>query len=642
MAWQKIVVINFGNHFAHKITRTLRLLGFHAEIAPPSVQLEDLKGAAGIILSDGPASLQNGSASAFNQEILSLEIPVLGIGYGHQLLAQHYGGKVGKALVGEFGVTQLHQNTEIYSPLLLDMKDGSDVWMGHRDEVQELPPGFEVVASTSVCSCAAIQNLNQARFGLQCNPESKDTSYGTRILRNFARFCGMEKNWDRDIVLELILAKIRFLARDKKVLAFLSGGVESNVAFTLLNKCLGQNRVLGIHIDNGFLRKNESMVVARRYWDLGFKNFVVADSSKSFLKLFDREVHPRRKRLLEAAYFRHVQNKMMEKLGLNPDEWLIALNTLYPDSLVPDNIKNRYCIKSGSKPLEGVQALIERGLYIEPLRELYKDEVKIIGKRMGLQSDMIDRHPFPEPGLAINVLCSSGELSSQQSTLLSQTQVTLMNLISKEGIQSMTTTILPVKAATIQNGRWVYASPVALTFDSSGPRTWHTVLQSLENQEEDADFEEKKDFPWYHIPRWRVLERMASFITDSIDEVSRVVVCLYQRPGAGLQLQEGYCNKMRLDQTREADFIVLDELNRFGWYEEIFQHLTINLPYASAPDRCSLVLRPIVSDDMERVSFSQMNHEVLSAIMERLVQLPFVDAIYYDITNSPPAALSWE
>lgn len=645
MAWQKIVVLDFGSQSAHKIALSLRLWGFHSEVAAPSVPLEDLKGVAGIVLSDGPTALQDGTAPAFNQEILSLEIPVLGIGYGHQLLAQHYGGKVGRALVGEFGLAQLHQNTAIYSPLLLDMKEGNDVWMEHRDEVQELPPGFEVVASTSVCSCAAIQDLNQARFGFQCSLESKDTTCGTRILRNFARFCGMEKNWDRDIVLELILAKIRFLARDKKVLVFLSGGVDSNVAFALLNKSLGQGRVLGIHIDNGFLRKNESRVVARRYWDFGFKNFVVADSSKSFLKLLEGEVHPRQKRLLEAAYFRHVQNKMMEKLNLSPDQWLVALNTLYPDSLVPDNIRSRYCIKPDSKLLEGVQALIEGGLYIEPLRELYKDEVKIIGRRMGLQSDMVDRHPFPEPGLAINVLCSNGELSSQQSKLLSQTQMALVNRISKEGIQSMTTTILPVKAAAIRNGKWVYAYPVALAFDSRGPRNWLTVLQSLENQQEDVDLElaeEKKDFPWYHIPRWRVLQRLSAFITDSMDEVSRVVVRLYQRPGVALRLQEGYCDKRRLDQTREADSIVLDELKLYGWYEEMFQHLTINLPYASAPDRCALVLRPVVADDMTRTSFSHMNHEVLSAIMERLVQLPFVDAIYYDITNSPPAALSWE
>lgn len=646
MAWQKIVVITFGNHFAHKITRTLRLLGFHAEIAAPSVQLEDLKGAAGIILSDGPESLQDSKEPVFNTELLSLEVPILGIGYGHLLLAHLCGGKVGRALIGEFGFAQMNQNRATYSPLLLNLEDSIRVSVSHRDEVLQLPPGFEMVASTEVCSYAAIQDLNRRRFGFQGNIESKETDCGPTILKNFARFCGMEKNWDQDIVLELMLAKIRFTARDKKVLTFLSGGVDSTVAFTLLNKALGQSRVLGIHIDNGFLRKNESKDIACRYQEFGFKNFVVANAAPQFLKLMDKEVNPKRKRLLERAYFIHVQNKMMEKLKLNPDEWLVALNTLYSDSLLPDNIRNLYSIKTDSKPLEGIQAHIRKGLFIEPLKELYKDEVKIIGRRMGLRDEMVNSHPFPEPGLAINVLCSTGILSPKDRSVLSSIQLSTLNLINKEGLQATTATVLPVRAAGMQTHFRSYRFPVALSFNSDGQRDWLTVLQSLEHQQDElVDFElteEKKLLPWYHIPRWRVLERVSSFITDSLEEVSRVVVRLYQRPEITMQLQEGYCTKERLDQTREADFIVLEELKRFGWYEEIFQHLTINLPYASRPDHCSIVLRPVVSDDVETAEFAHMNHQVLDAIMTRLVQLPFVDAIYYDITNKPPATFSWE
>ncbi|MBQ7366490.1 MAG: glutamine-hydrolyzing GMP synthase [Spirochaetaceae bacterium] len=645
MAWQKIVVINFGNHFAHKITRTLRLLGFHAEIASPSAQREDLKGAAGIILSDGPESLQDSKAPIFNTELLGLDVPILGIGYGHLLLAHLSGGKVGRALIGEFGFAQMNQNLATYSPLLLSLEESIKVSVSHQDEVLQLPPGFEMVASTKVCSYAAIQDLNQRRFGFQGNIESKETDCGPTILKNFARFCGMEKNWDRDIVLELMLAKIRFTARDKKVLIFLSGGVDSNVAFTLLNKSLGQNRVLGIHIDNGFLRKNESKNIARRYREFGFKNFVVANAARSFLQVMGKEVNPHRKRQLEHAYFLHVQNKMMDKLNLNPDEWLVALNTLYSDSLLPDNLKERYVIQDNPKENVGVQGLIQRGMVIEPLKELYKDEVKIIGRRMKLQDEMIDRHPFPEQGLAINVLCSGGILTHQDRQILSQVQLAVLNLISKEGLQATSAEVLPVRTAGIQTDFRAYRFPVALSFDSDGHRDWLTVLQSLENQQEELDFElteEQKNLPWYHIPRWRVLDRVSSFITDSLPEVSRVVVRLYQRHGITLKLQEGYCSKERLDQTREADFIVLEELKRFGWYEEIFQHLTINLPYASCPEHCSIVLRPVVSDDVETAEFAHMNHQVLDAIMKRLVQLPYVDAIYYDITNKPPAAFSWE
>lgn len=233
----------------------MRLLGYHSEIKQPSTSVESLKGAVGIIFSDGPGLGLAKTKNNLNEEILSLEIPILGIGYGHQLLVHLYGGLVGKALISEFGPALLNQNLATYSPLLLDVEETASVVMAHQDEVLELPQGFEVVASTKVCKYAAVQDLNQGRFGFQCNIEAKETECGTAILENFARFCGMEKNWDQDIVLELMLAKIRFTAKDKKVQIFLSGGVDSTVAFTLLNKSLGQKRVLGIHIDNGFLRK---------------------------------------------------------------------------------------------------------------------------------------------------------------------------------------------------------------------------------------------------------------------------------------------------------------------------------------------------------------------------------------------------
>ncbi len=643
MAWQKIVVLNFENQHAHKITKTLRLLGYHSEIQQPSTSLEALKGATGIIISDGPYSISANTPIPFNKEILSLEIPILGIGYGHHLLVHLYGGVVGKALIGEFGTAQLHQNISTYSPLLLDVEETTTVAMAHQEEILELPQGFEVVASTKVCKYAAVQDLNQGRFGFQCNIAANETECGKEILENFVRFCGMEKNWDQDIVLELMLAKIRFTAKDKNVLIFLSGGVDSTVAFTLLNKSLGQKRVLGIHIDNGFLRKNESKAIATRYRDFGFTNFVVANASESFLKVMGKETNPKKKRLLEAAYFRHVRNKMMGKLGLHEDEWLVAINTLYSENR--SYIDSNEALSSPTPTSFGVQALIDKGAVLEPLKELYRDEVRELGRKMGLQDEMAHRHPFPEPGLAINVLCSTGELTYQEEGQLAQTQVKLLNLINKEGMQATSATMLPVRAAGIKNGKQIFGFPVALTFDTTGPRNWLTLLQATENQldpEATELPEEKKDAPWYHIPRWRVLERVSSFITDSLPEVSRVVVKLYQRPNTDLRLQEGYCCKDRLDQTREADFIVLDELKRFGWYEEIFQHLTINLPYASTPQHCSIVLRPVDSEDVITGKFSHMHHLVLDAIMERLVQLPFVDAVYYDITDKPPAKFGWE
>jgi GMP synthase (glutamine-hydrolysing) len=611
----RIVVLDFGSQYAHLIAKRFRLLGYYSEIAPPSIDAALIRDAKGIVLSGGPSSVYEKAAPDYNPAIFDLDVPLLGLCYGHQLMARVSGGTVERGEVGEFGIahlldTGMHlRDTNSASPLFTGVQFPAQVWMSHQDAVIRLPAGWTAAASTKDCPNAAIQNIAKRRFGLQFHVEVKDTLSGGMILKNFAVYCGMKKNWEQDTVLDLILQNIITDAAGKKVLLFLSGGVDSTVAFALLNKALGQERVLGLHIDNGFMRKNESTVIAERYKSFGFTNFIVEDASESFLNAVKGETDPQIKRRRVGENFITVRNEVVKRLGLIEEDWLLAQGTLYPDIIESGGTQNSHTIKTHHNRVEGIQALIEKGLIIEPLKDLYKDEVRIIGKRLNLPHDMVMRHPFPGPGLSINVLCSNGILSEKTDAAdYTEAKCSVAEFSTVYDLD-----VLPVKSVGVQGDYRTYRFPAVLSLpDIAGAADWDS------------------------------LEALSSAITNGNKLVNRAVIELFHRPGTALALQKGYCDRRRLDQTREADAIVLDCLKKFGWYYKIFQHLTINLPFASSPERCSLVLRPVVSEDVMTARFAKLDPGVLQAIVARIAALSFVDALYYDITNKPPATFGWE
>ncbi len=624
MSREKIVVLDFGSQYAHLIAKRFRMLGFYSEIALPSAPLSDFENVRGIVFSGGPSSVYDEKIPEFNQDILSLNIPILGLCYGHYIVNLGYNGKVEKAPVGEFGFAELKLNPQVTCPLFAGISPVQQVWMSHQDAVTVPGDGFETVGSTADCPYAALQNLDKKRFSLQFHCEVKDTPCGNTIFRNFAEYCGMKQNWDQNTVLQLILESIKKDAADKNVLLFLSGGVDSTVAFALLNQALGQDRVLGLHIDNGFMRKNESSTIVTRYREFGFHNFIVEDASNSFLKAVYHETDPQKKRKAVGENFIAVRNAVVSRMNLDENAWLLAQGTLYPDIIESGGSKNAHTIKTHHNRVEGIQTLIERGLIIEPLKDLYKDEVRLIGKKLGLSDDLIMRHPFPGPGLSINVLCSTGKTTpaDEQEMKAAETAVTTLvqqddtfrSLISAGGTALPEPGILPVKSVGVQGDFRTYRYPAVLTFPGS--------LNDL--------------------PGWDTLEKCSSYITNTIKDVNRTVICLFRKPDTKLTLQEGYCDRSRLDQTREADAVVLAELKRNDWYRIIFQHLTINLPYASAPDHCSIVLRPVVSEDVMTARFAHLDIQLLQRIVQQLCCFPFIDALYYDITNKPPATFGWE
>lgn len=621
----KIVVLDFGSQYAHLIAKRFRMMGYYSEIALPSAGLETFKNAKGIVLSGGPSSIYDKNAPEFNSEILKLDIPILGLCYGHYVLQTGYNGKAQKALVGEFGFATLELNQNVKCPLFEEIASPQQVWMSHQDAVVKPGDGFETVGSTKDCEFAALQNLEKKRFSLQFHCEVKDTPCGNKILENFAKFCGMEKNWDQDTVLNHIIDSIKNQADDKNVLLFLSGGVDSTVAFALLNKALGQERVLGLHIDNGFMRKNESKKVEEAYKNHGFSNFIVEDASKTFLKAVENLTDPQKKRMAIGENFITVRNEVVAKQKFDENKWLLAQGTLYPDIIESGGTKNSNVIKTHHNRVDGIQKLIEKGLIIEPLKDLYKDEVRAIGKKLGLEDELVMRHPFPGPGLSINVLCSNGTMTDNDKEEFKKAQEEIskvqLEMFCEKCSENLEKYILPVKSVGVQGDFRTYRFPSVISF------------AKMENG-------------FYHLPKkWEKLEAASSQITNSASFINRTIIRLWQNPSVkdeALKLQEGYCIKDRLDQTRDADDIVLTALHKSGWYNKIFQHLTINLPYASSKERCSFVLRPLCSEDVMTARFAQLPQNLLMDIVQEISKLPYVDAIFFDLTNKPPATFGWE
>lgn len=638
MLREKIVVLDFGSQYAHLIAKRFRMLGYYSEIALPSTNLSVFENCKGIIFSGGPSSVYDENIPQFNTEILNLEIPILGLCYGHQLMAKSYGGKVGKADVGEFGFSELKLNSEVTSPLFKNIESLQQVWMSHQDEVLIPGENFEIIGSTKDCKFAALQNLSKKRFSLQFHCEVKDTPCGNQIFQNFADFCGMKKNWDQDTVLQIILENIKTQAKDKNVLLFLSGGVDSTITFALLNKALGQERVLGLHIDNGFMRKNESKNVEDAYHKFGFHNFIVEDASESFLKAISGLTDPQKKRMAVGENFITVRNEVVARQHLEDDKWLLAQGTLYPDIIESGGTKNSHTIKTHHNRVQGIQNLIEKGLIIEPVKDLYKDEVRAIGKKLGLSDELVMRHPFPGPGLSINVLCNDGKSWTEKdenelSNAKNELNTTELNMFCEKCSANLKRTVLPVRSVGVQGDFRTYRFPALLDFGAAKEEEWPLGAAAAE-------------MGIRHFPGKREkIEECSSTITNSAKYINRTIIKLYQNPNIkdeDLKLQEGYCTRSRLDQLREVDNIVLTELHKSDWYNKIFQHLTIDLPYASKKENATFVLRPVISEDVMTARFAYLPKEILGNIVHQIAKLPFVDALYFDATNKPPATFGWE
>ena len=596
-----IVVLDFGGQYAHLIANRIRRLRVHAEIRSPETAVADLQDADGLILSGGPASVYDPEAPAYNPEILAMGKPMLGLCYGHQLLCHRLGGQVEMGATHEFGAAYLHVNKAEGVLAGLDVRER--VWMSHRDHVAALPPGFAVLGATEDCPVAAMGDAERKIYGLQFHPEVTHTVRGMDILDNFAALCGAERNWTMERYTEETIERIREQAKGRNVFLFVSGGVDSSVAFLLLNRALGAERVLGLHIDNGFMREGETAMVERLMKGAGLHNLEVVDASAEFLAATEGIADPEEKRRRIGEEFIRVRDRALAALALDPDEWLLGQGTLYTDTIESGGTENAAVIKTHHNRVGVIDQLLAEGKVVEPLDQLYKDEARTLGETLGLPHHLVWRHPFPGPGLAVRTLCSEGpsaEAKARGAELVEAQKVAATFGLALD--------VLPLRSVGVQGDSRTYAHPAVVT----GQREWKT------------------------------LEALSTELTNNFPSINRVIYLLGPTPRPQQNIKAGYLTRDRLDLLRRADAINMEALERHGLMEEVTQMPTVLLPLSSDGVQESVVLRPIATSDFMTARFCPLSQAFLDDVCERLLALAGIEAVFYDITHKPPGTVEWE
>ena len=597
-----IAVLDFGGQYAHLIAKRIRHQGVLAKVFSPQAPTAELRRARGIVLSGGPQSVYGEEAVPFNPDVLTLECPLLGLCYGHQVLAHHLGGQVRHLEHGEFGKTRLRLLKQPAGPLFEGVPRETEVWMSHADTVLAAPPDFDVLAETALTPVAAMGHRTRPIFGLMFHAEVVDTPAGERMLANFVRLTVARPSWTMEQFLSEALADCRRQVGERNVLMFLSGGVDSTVAYALLGKALGPERLRGLLVDNGFLRKDEARVILERYRALGFAGVDFSDASGDFLRAVAGLTDPQEKRQAIGETFLHVRERYLAGLNLDPQRWLLGQGTLYPDIIESGGTQHAQVIKFHHNRVERIEELIAAGYVVEPLKELYKDEVRTLGETLGLPAELVWRHPFPGPGLAINVLCATGEETYQE---LPATRAKLADALRGTPYRG---DVLPVRSVGVHGDGRTYAPPAVLT----GPQDWER------------------------------LDGLSTHITNAVRAVNRVVTLLAPAELPALAPRRAFCTKERLDVLREADWRVTRAVERAGLMRQVFQILVILLPLGVEGAGECLVLRPVVSEDVMTAQFAKLPWPLVNALAQELMELPGIHAVFYDVTHKPPATFGWE
>src|SRR3989344_3588883 len=599
MEADRVIVLDFGGQYAHLIARRVRQLKVYSEIMPATTASSALKKAKGLILSGGPSSVYEKNAPKYNKKIFDLGVPVLGLCYGQQLMAQHLGGAVKSGKTKEYGIAQVKKEAE--SALTEGLEEKEQVWMSHGDTVERLPAGFERIGSTFDCENAAIQNISKKLFGLQFHPEVTHTPHGMKIIENFVlKICRANPQWSMKEYAEHKSKDIRGKVGKKKVFLFASGGVDSSVALALLQKALPAQQLFALHVDTGFMRKNESEQVEGSFKRLGVKNFKVLDASEEFFDALKGVIDPEQKRKIIGTKFVDVMQAELKKIGMEGKEWLLAQGTIYPDRIETAATKHASKIKTHHNRAPIIEKLEKKGLVIEPLNELYKDEVRELGKRLGLPDEIVKRQPFPGPGLAIRILCSNGKESVDK-----EAEKVLKEIAADFGYRAR---ILPVKAVGVQGDSRSYKN-VAL-------------LEGKLN--------------------WGKLEECSTRITNKVRQVNRVVYLLKPEKVSEIKLMKAHLTEERVHKLQEADSIAMNLTWKKGLYDKIWQFPVVLLPLDIDSRGEAIVLRPVFSLEAMTAKFAAIDEAVVQDIANQILKIKGVGAVMYDVTHKPPATIEWE
>ena len=514
-AREEVLVLDYGGQYSQLIARRLRECGVFSELLPHDMPLEEVarRKPRGIVLSGGPASVYAEGAPRLDRELLALGVPVMGICYGMQLLVHELGGRVEQAEVGEFGRSDLHVSEP--GVLLRDMPTEQTCWMSHRDTVFEPPPGFTALASSSSSPVAAVEDTARGIYGIQFHPEVVHTPYGQEILTRFlTEVCGCEQTWSPASIVEDQIRRIRAQVGEANVICGLSGGVDSSVAALLVHRAIG-DQLTCVFVDHGLMRKDEGEQVVSAFRDTFKVPLVAVDAEERFLEKLKGVTEPEAKRKAIGAEFIRVFEEEAEKLadadgepnGDRPARFLVQ-GTLYSDVIESGGGTGAATIKSHHN-VGGLPDDLQFEL-VEPLRALFKDEVRAVGAELGLPERLVWRQPFPGPGLAIRVV--GGEATKERLNVLREADHILQEEIRKAGLYRelwQSFCVLPdVRTVGVQGDERTYGYVVVLRAVTS---------------------DDAMTADWARLP-YDLLETIASRMINELREVNRVVLDITSKP----------------------------------------------------------------------------------------------------------------
>ena len=502
---EEVVVLDFGGQYSQLIARRVRECGVFSELLPHHVGLEEIRRRRpkGVILSGGPASVYEDGAPALDPELLDLGVPVLGICYGMQLLALALGGRIEGAEVGEFGRSQL--TVAQAGRLLAGTPAEQTCWMSHRDTVFTPPPGFSALASSTASPVAAFESVERGFYGIQFHPEVVHTPYGQQVLTNFlADVCGCERTWSPTSVIEDQIERIRAQVGDGRAICGLSGGVDSSVAALLVHRAIG-DRLTCVFVDHGLMRKDEGAQVIKAFRDHFHVPLVAVDASDRFLARLKGVSDPEEKRKRIGAEFIRVFEEEADKLD---DVRFLVQGTLYSDVIESGGSTGAATIKSHHN-VGGLPEDLEFDL-VEPLRALFKDEVRAVGAELGLPERLVWRQPFPGPGLAIRIV--GGEATRERLEILREADAILQAEIRQAGLYRelwQSFCVLPdIRTVGVQGDVRTYGNVIAIRAVTS---------------------DDAMTADWARLP-YDLLEKIAARMIGEIRPVGRVVLDITSKP----------------------------------------------------------------------------------------------------------------
>lgn len=579
----QIAVLDTGGQYTHLIARKVRELGVYADVVPSETPAAELRGRKGLIISGGPSSVYEPGSPTVDPGIFELGCGVLGICYGQQLMARLLGGAVEKGEKGEYGLA-LFEPVE-GAHLFTGAAGRQQIWMSHRDTVTAAPPGFRVAGRTATCAIAAIEAPERRLYSVQFHPEVVHTHNGRQILANFLfGVCRCERDWDPRHRVPLVEERIREVAGARNVFFFVSGGVDSTVAFSLCLRALGEDRVSGFYVDTGLMREGETAYVRDLFHALGSRSFMVEEAGDQFLGALQGVTDPEQKRKIIGQQFVDVQDRILRTGHFLEGNWILGQGTIYPDTIESGGTAKSDVIKTHHNRVAGIQKLIEEGRIIEPLTYFYKDEVREIGRELGLPDRFLDRHPFPGPGLAIRCLCAEADAVPHRG---------------EDGW------FIPVRSVGVQGDSRTYRGVLAIEGD-------------------------------------RLHERATELINRHA-EVNRVVAVVRTRAGVGaMSVRPADLSPARLERLRRCDAIVRRLSEESGFERQVWQFPVITIPFGTSEAPDSVVLRPVHSVDGMTAQSVEMDAALLKKMAGELMGVPGVSGVYYDLTHKPPGTIEWE